>query len=307
MRRARLSYPGSFHHIMCRGYQGNPVFRDRQDKIFLQECWRKYATRQKVSLLSWCILDNHYHLVLTNPQDTLSRFMREVNGSWGIHYRSLHGGRGVVFDGRFRSTLIEDTEYLAASVLYLLRNPVRAGLVEAAELYPWSSLGELRGHEDHPLVDLECFRQLLGEPDEFLLRLSAGGDVPQSFRDRWGESQGSVVHRFHALHASNRRVDSPGLEKDRRRIEDRRQGKAGEQIQNFLQDEAITMEELRARTWVAARLRRKLLLILRDRVGLRLGEIHRLEPFRHLSRNSLGPLYCRAATEWSLHDGECTG
>lgn len=98
-----------------------------------------------VHLIGYCVMNNHYHVLLENSSGRMSALLKQVNGSYGIYYRRKHGGKGYVFQNRFKSTLIQDDSYLRLAILYLLQNPVRAGLAAKCEEYPWSSAGEYLG------------------------------------------------------------------------------------------------------------------------------------------------------------------
>jgi len=93
-----------------------------------------------IRLFSYCVMDNHYHLVLENSSGRMSDCLRLLNGQYGMYYRKMYGGKGYVFQSRFKSTIIENDGYLIKSIAYLLQNPVRAGIVAIARNYIWSSV-----------------------------------------------------------------------------------------------------------------------------------------------------------------------
>jgi len=97
MRRARVTYLGAYHHIMNRGIRGIDIFSDmklRDDFIKL------LGGKLKIKLLAYCLMNNHYHLILQNSSDKLSEFMKELNGHYGIIYSKKVGNKGYVFQGR---------------------------------------------------------------------------------------------------------------------------------------------------------------------------------------------------------------
>jgi REP element-mobilizing transposase RayT len=107
----------------------------------------------KIRLLAYCVMDNHYHLVLENGSGRMSDFLRLLNGQYGMNYRKREGGIGYVFQNRYKSTLIENDSYLVQSILYLLRNPARAGIVQLPEDYIWSSAKHYFSDKHAELVD----------------------------------------------------------------------------------------------------------------------------------------------------------
>ncbi len=108
----------------------------------------------KIRLFAYCIMDNHYHLVLENASDRLSDFQMLLNVQYGMYYRKMEGGKGYVFQSRFKSTLIENDSYLIQSIRYLLRNPVRL----RGELL--AALKERRGLKYREIAELDIFEGL---------------------------------------------------------------------------------------------------------------------------------------------------
>jgi putative transposase len=145
MRRERIPYVGAYHHIMNRGYDGNDIFAGSRHKSHFLDYLEESSKRMKIRIFAYCIIDNHYHLVLENSSGRMSDFCKLLNGQngqYGMYYRKMEGGKGkgYVFQSRFKSTIIEDDGYLIKSIEYLLQNPVRAGIVYGAENYTWSSI-----------------------------------------------------------------------------------------------------------------------------------------------------------------------
>jgi len=127
----------------------------------------------KIHLLAYCIMDNHYHLVLENNNERMSDFPGQLNGLYGMYYRKVEGGKGYVFQSRFKSTLIENDSYLIQSLLYLLLNPVRAGIVHGAEDYTWSSINEYFATQPLGIVDAAFVNELFGSREQMILTLGS--------------------------------------------------------------------------------------------------------------------------------------
>ena len=292
MRRARINYKNGYYHVMSRGYDGNYIFGERCDKEYFLEILTRFIHRNNIKLLAWCLMDNHYHLILVNSSGKLSKFMKELNGSYGIWYRKTYGGRGVVFDGRFKSTVIENEKYLFTSIFYLYQNPIRARLCKNVKDYIWSSLQELLNESnDIQLTDkifINDYIFNIDSIDELLKDHIIKKCSPNS--DRWGETLGSSQFRFHSLEKKNRRKLLK-KESDLRRINDSQKEKAGKLIKEFLKIRKCQKSDLQSRSWSSSRLRGDLLLILRDENGMKLKEIHKLAIFSHYSLSSLGKIY----------------
>jgi putative transposase len=106
MRRARLTYPGAFHHVMNRGIRGEYIFPDDGEKQVFLEILSEKAKILGVRLLGYCVMNSHYHLLLENSSGRMSALLKQVNGSYGIYYRRKHGGKGYVFQNRFSHTIV---------------------------------------------------------------------------------------------------------------------------------------------------------------------------------------------------------
>lgn len=158
-RQPRLTLPGLPHHVLARGNNRQAIVRDDSDReAWLQMLWEE-SRRCQVAVHAYVLMDNHLHLLLTPQQDGgLSRLMQSLGRIYVRRFNQRHGRTGTLWEGRYRSTVIDSERYLLACMVYLDLNPVRAGMVPAAELYPWSSHDHYIGRRNekwlspHPLV-----------------------------------------------------------------------------------------------------------------------------------------------------------
>jgi hypothetical protein len=102
----------------------------------------------------------------------MSDFLKLLNGQYGMYYRKMEGGKGYVFQSRFKSTIIEDDGYLIKSIEYLLQNPIRAGIVYRAENYTWSSIKYYFSNQESEIIDAEYVNQLFGTKECLLRNLA---------------------------------------------------------------------------------------------------------------------------------------
>ncbi len=135
----RLEYPGAWYHAMNRGRRGDDIFSGSNDYETFVTLLQEAAELWGVRVSAYCLMKNHYHVVLQTPLGNLSRFMRHINGVYTQRYNRSHGYDGQLFRGRYKSILVEEDSYLLELVRYIHRNPLRAGLVERLSDYPWSS------------------------------------------------------------------------------------------------------------------------------------------------------------------------
>ena len=135
----RIEYPGAIYHITSRGNARLPVFDDDRDRegflIILEDVVKRYNWLCH----AYCLMGNHYHLVVETVDGNLSLGMRYLNGVYTQRFNRRHDRVGHVFQGRFKSVLVEQESYLLALCRYVVLNPVRAGIVRHPAGYRWSS------------------------------------------------------------------------------------------------------------------------------------------------------------------------
>jgi len=98
MRRERITYPGAYHHVMNKGYDGNAIFAESRYKSQFLDYLADSKKRMKIRIFAYCIMDNHYHLVSENSNGRMSDFLKLLNGLYGMYYRNM--GRKTI-TGRF--------------------------------------------------------------------------------------------------------------------------------------------------------------------------------------------------------------
>jgi putative transposase len=135
----RIEYPGAWHHIMNRGRRGEPVFADKPDYENFISILRETAKLWNLRIAAYCLMPNHYHLLVQTPDANMARCMRHINGVYTQRFNRFHQFDGPLFRGRYKSILVDADSYLLQLVRYIHRNPVRAGLTETLEGYRWSS------------------------------------------------------------------------------------------------------------------------------------------------------------------------
>jgi len=135
----RIQYPGAWYHVMNRGSRSNAVFLRNQDYKAFIDILKESAELWKVNIAAYCLMSNHYHLLIQTPEANLSRSMRHINGVYTQRFNKMHGSDGPLFRGRYKSILIDADSYLLEVVRYIHRNPLRAGIARSIGAYPWSS------------------------------------------------------------------------------------------------------------------------------------------------------------------------
>ena len=139
----RVEYPGARYHAMCRGNQSRNIFLTQEDADLFVRCLGEMCVRNGVVVHAWCLMSNHYHLLIGTPQGNLVDAMKWLQGTFTQRYNARHKLWGHLFQGRYKSKVIDDSDpsYFRMVSDYIHLNPANARLVEVGQLceYPWSS------------------------------------------------------------------------------------------------------------------------------------------------------------------------
>lgn len=142
----RLTLADHVHHVIQRGNNGQAIFIDRADRERLLALLGEQASRFGVALHAYALLDNAFQLLATPASATgLPQFMQAVGRGYVRYFNDRHGRTGTLWEGRYRSTLIQPERYLLACMALIDLAPVRAGLADAAAAFAWSSHGHYAG------------------------------------------------------------------------------------------------------------------------------------------------------------------
>jgi len=135
----RIAYPNAWYHIMNRGLAHNPIFIDDSHRQIFLDLLHEIHHRYQVEIHAYCLMDNHYHLLLRTPLGNISRIMRHLDGIYTQRFNRSVKRDGPLFRGRYKSILIEADAYLLRLSRYIHLNPIKAKLVKKSEEFRWSS------------------------------------------------------------------------------------------------------------------------------------------------------------------------
>ncbi len=135
----RIEYPSAWYHVMNRGRRGEDTFSDKKDFTTFLSVLQEVSEVFHLRVAAYCLMSNHYHLLVQTPEGNLSRSMCHINGVYTQRYNRRHQIDGQLFRGRYKSILVEEDSYLLELSRYIHRNPVRVKKCESVEKYPWSS------------------------------------------------------------------------------------------------------------------------------------------------------------------------
>ncbi len=141
----RVEFDGAIYHVTSRGNAREDIFDDDGDRKMFLEVLGKVVNRFNWLCHAYCLMDNHYHMVIETPQANLSKGMRQLNGLYTQVYNRRHRTVGHLFQGRYKAVLIQKESHLLEVCRYVVLNPVRAKATRRVEQWKWSSYGGTAG------------------------------------------------------------------------------------------------------------------------------------------------------------------
>ncbi|MFO8034172.1 MAG: transposase [Candidatus Bipolaricaulota bacterium] len=190
----RIEYEGACYHITARGNAQQHIFLTESDRYAFLDILVTAVSRFGWLCHAYCLMGNHYHLLLETPSANISRGMQYLNARYTQKFNRRHGRTGHVLQGRFHSVLVEKQAYLLEVVRYIELNPVRAGLVKHPAAWPWSSCRATAGRANPPdFLHVEwVLSQFHADPEQakqaYRLFVSQGRDA-----NPWTSLQGSIL------------------------------------------------------------------------------------------------------------------
>lgn len=146
----RLEFPGAFYHIVNRGNAQGKIFLNNRDREKFLEYLRDSVDRFSLIVHAYCLMDNHYHLIVETPEANISRALQWLNVSYAVYFNKKRNRIGHVFQGRFKALIVNADEYLQILSRYIHLNPMRAKVVQQPENYRWSSYNAFVGNIEAP-------------------------------------------------------------------------------------------------------------------------------------------------------------
>lgn len=163
-RQARLVIPHCPHHVIQRGHNRQIVFAGDDDYLFYLNTLQEWKSQFGCKIYAYCLMTNHVHLVIDpgDDPDNLGRLMKRVAGRQTRYVNRMEKRSGSLWEGRYKSSLIHDEEYLLACCRYVELNPLRAGMVDTPANYRWSSCPAKVGRTTQPWLDFDPFYLSMG-------------------------------------------------------------------------------------------------------------------------------------------------
>jgi len=191
----RIEYSGAVYHITSRGNARKKIYRDDQDRENFLGVLGTVIKRYNWLCHAYCLMDNHYHLIIETPDANLSAGMRHLNGVYTQLYNRRHRRPGHIFQGRYKAILVDKDNYLLELCRYVVLNPVRAKLIELPELWEWSSYAATAGLKKVPeYLSVDWIRGVFGATRKIaqkhyreFVKEGINGKSP------WGEIHGQIL------------------------------------------------------------------------------------------------------------------
>ena len=193
-RALRLEFAGALYHITSRGDRQEDIFESDQDRHKFLEILGEACTHFNWRCHAYCLMSNHYHLLIETQDGNLSKGMRQLNGTYSQAFNRAHSRVGHVFQGRYKAILVEKENYLLELARYIVLNPVRAQMVHTASDWPWSSYRASVGKVAKPdWIEVDWLLCMFGQKrrqaiDGFVRFVSEGKGQPSP----WSELRNQV-------------------------------------------------------------------------------------------------------------------
>ena len=149
-RQLRLEYAGALYHVTSRGDRQEDIYLDDEDRNLFLDVLAAVEERFNWVIHAYCLMSNHYHLLIETPDSNLSKGMRQLNGVYTQKFNRIHQRVGHVYQGRYKAIHVQKESYLLELSRYIVLNPVRAQMVRSAKDWPWSSYRATAGLVQSP-------------------------------------------------------------------------------------------------------------------------------------------------------------
>jgi len=172
-RNARTQSKSGVYHIMLRGNERKNIFFDDNDRIRFLDTLNKMKEDGNYHIYAYCLMSNHVHLLMREVKDSIHRSMQRICVSYVYYFNNKYQRIGHLLQDRFRSEAVEEESYIMAAVRYIHHNPVKAGIVEKAEAFNWSSYKEYISNIGYKpeLVERDFLLSLLSDREERAIEL----------------------------------------------------------------------------------------------------------------------------------------
>lgn len=170
-RSSRRLSKSQVYHVIIRGNERRKIFLCDEDRIKFIDILQEKSEEGEFSVLAYCLMDNHVHLMIREGTDQINRIMQRISVSYVYYFNKNYERTGHLFQDRFKSEPVENENYLLAVVRYIHNNPVKANLIEKPSQYRWSSYNAYIGRADNCLADREFVLKMFSDDEEKWIKM----------------------------------------------------------------------------------------------------------------------------------------
>ena len=135
----REEYKGGIYHVIARGNNKEYIFKENIDKGYFIKLLKDHCITMGYQIFGYVLMDNHYHIIIQTMEKKLQEIMHQINNKYSKYFNYKYKRVGHVFQGRYKSVLVQDERYILKLIRYIHQNPIRAGILNKVEQYKWSS------------------------------------------------------------------------------------------------------------------------------------------------------------------------
>jgi len=228
-RQARIDYPGALHHVIVRGINGKYIFKETEEKKEFYTRLKDLKEKSSVQIYAWCLMSNHFHILIQTGKTSLSEFMRSLLTGYALNYNKRHKRKGYVFQNRYKSIICDRDEYLLPLVRYIHLNPVKTRMIMISELlsYRWTGYRETVGGGAQVLIEHEEVLGFFGQKSKEAIEgykeyMNEGLSLKEDY------SGGGLIRSLGGMEAV------VGMKQDERQLSDERILGDGSFVENVL-------------------------------------------------------------------------
>ncbi|WP_089937006.1 REP-associated tyrosine transposase [Candidatus Entotheonella palauensis] len=190
----RLEFPGAVYHLTARGNAQQDIFLNATDRDAFLAILGREIDQHRWHCYAYCLMDNHYHLLIETPEANLVQGMQRLNSRYAQRFNRRHQRVGHLFQGRYKSILVDRENHLLELTRYIVLNPVRAGMVTKVESWPWSSFRATSNEVPRPpWLNVAWLLSQFGRNESFAIKayrqfVQEGAQTPSP----WAKLQGQI-------------------------------------------------------------------------------------------------------------------
>lgn len=190
-RKARKYLIGKAYHIMVQGLNKEYIFKDDKVKEIYRKILKNNSKEEEIKIIAYCIMDNHAHILAYSEEfDGISKVMQKTNTKYAINYNKINERVGFVFRNRFNIQEIRDEKHLKDCIVYIHKNPVKAGIVKNEKEYKYSSFNEYITKSD--LISYDIIKEILGVNNKEELERATYLMHNKNIMEVWNEVENKV-------------------------------------------------------------------------------------------------------------------